>query len=142
VLDNFQRLLSAATKFKLKGGIFNVVCRVLIVTVIALAALAAIARNVWVTGGTIFLVVLLVGALLNRIIRFAEHNPAAAILENTQFWQRERIIQSKGTPELTVQPSANTPEPPNALQAPADLLLPAPGDDSEHFDEPEAPEKP
>jgi hypothetical protein len=88
---------------KLRGGIFGNVCVVLITLIVVLGVAAAITRNIYVVGGTIVLLLGVSWRLLSRIIKFAEENPAAAILEGAQYVERERfMIASKGHPATIV----------------------------------------
>jgi hypothetical protein len=132
VLKTLQTAVEKVSRIKLRGGMFGNVCTVIIVLVLVIGVVAVAARNEYVSGGAILLAVTLCWNLLSRMIKFAEKNPAAAILDGAHYIERERImIASKGNPAVMVDVTSLTQE------TSRDLAPPSSGSVTPLLDEPE-----
>lgn len=94
-------LVNNVSKVTLKGGIFAKTCSVLIIVAISMLGISFFAKNIWISGISIFLIFFLTLVILWRLINFANKNPQAAILEGAQFLVHEQIqLAAKGIPSL------------------------------------------
>jgi hypothetical protein len=98
MFESVGKILKSVSGVKMRSGMFGNVCTVIIVLIITLGILAALTKDRWIIGGTIVLIVIACTYLLSKMIRFAEKNPSAAVLESLHYYKREELIlqASKG----------------------------------------------
>lgn len=85
-------LMKHVSKVTLRGGTVSKLSQVLIVLTICVTFLSWTAQNLWITGGAIFLLVIVCFSSIWRLINFANKNPQAALMEGAQFLIHEQIV--------------------------------------------------
>jgi hypothetical protein len=120
--DSFLKGIQNISKVKLHGGLVGKVSIVLIIFCLSLCGLAFWIKNLELTWGVIIIVALVVFTLLWRVIRFAEKNPQAALLEGAEFLVHERLVYgAKNDPDIPINPKEFL-EHVNRQVAPSDKL--------------------
>lgn len=86
-------------KATLKGGIVGRLNMTMWVAIIAIAGICIYSGNLYLQGGGVVSIVLLVLQLGNRLINFANKNPAAALLDGGEFvaHQGQILMANKGS---------------------------------------------
>lgn len=102
---DIDTVMKSVSKIRLKGGVVGKVCTVLVVLCIVVAFMAWVAKNPWIVGGAILLLIIICFVMLWRVIQFANKNPAAALMEGAEFLLHQQLILgSKHTPAIPVDP--------------------------------------
>jgi len=129
MFQDFSKILKGVSAVKFAGGMFASLCTVIVVLIVALGILAALSRNTWVIAGTIGLTLCSATYLMSRMIRFAETNPAAAVLASSQYLKHAEIVmQASKTGKLLA--SVTIEEPP-AIEHEGQNALPTPEETGE-----------
>ena len=98
---DFGKLVKNISEIKLKGGLFQKACTVIIIVCISILTIALVSKNLYVEIGAIVLIFLFAFILVMRLINFANKNPQAALLEGAQFLVHEQIqLAAKGIGEI------------------------------------------
>jgi len=113
------------SKIKLGGGLVGRVCIVLMVLIAGVAGIAVAAHNVWIAAGS--LAVILVSFLFTvpRMLRFAEQNPNAAMMEGAELLVQEQMrLTMKSGPVPTEELIPSTDPQAFQIEDPTTALLP------------------
>lgn len=76
---DLKPLLKSASAIKLKGGIFTTASHVLIVLILSVTVTVCFANNIWITGGALLLLSVVVLIVISKLINLAIKNPQAVI---------------------------------------------------------------
>jgi hypothetical protein len=119
---DFDSIPDFVKKIRLRGGVVGKTAYIVIFAILSLAVIALSVRDVWISGmcaAMVFILVLVIGV---SMLRFAERNPQAAILEGAEFLLHQQMtIGMKGNPEIPANPRDDISDP----SAPQILLPPS-----------------
>lgn len=134
---NFDRAIDGLSKVTLRGGVVGKVTFSVVLVSMAIAAVAWVVPNIWISAVSLAMIFTLTFVMLWRLINFADRHPQAALLEGAEFLVHEQIVHATKTlpslpasqveqvqPETIEGPAAN----PEIAEIPDQELPNLPGD--------------
>lgn len=101
-----EKILERVGKVKLQGGIFGKLTWAIIVVCICVTVLAYSTDNLYIVSCAIAAILVFAFLFFNKLLRFAENNPQAAIMDGAEFVMHEQIVHAaKGEGNLPMQPN-------------------------------------
>ncbi len=121
--EHIRQLTEGTAKVKLPGGIVGKTAYVLIAFCVALASIAVAIRSPGIGYAAIAAITIIVPSVIWWLIRFAERNPAPAILEGAEYVVYQQIqLAQKNVGVLPPSPSEPPAAEPTLLPSQAEAI--------------------